>query len=113
MDAVLLWPGRTYLALLVLLVGLGLVVSGLRDALAQRQPRPRAWPEWALVYLFAFRRVVVGLCLIAAGVAWVNHVPWLLAASVCVGVGELLESSYYIGVLRWGQRRGSIPSLRR
>ncbi len=34
----------------------------------------------------------------AAGVAW------LFAACVCIGLGELLESSYYIGVLRWGQR---------
>jgi hypothetical protein len=50
--------------------------------------------ERALAYLYLFRRVVVGLALVGAGVA-----------CVCIGVGELLESSYYIGVLRWGQRR--------
>jgi hypothetical protein len=94
----------------VLLVGLGLVLAGMLAAVSQRRRGPKGWPEWALVYLFTFRRVVVGLCLVATGVAWVNQVPWLLAASICVGLGELLESSYYIGVLRWGQRRGSIPS---
>jgi hypothetical protein len=61
--------------------------------------------ERALAYLYLFRRVVVGLALVGAGVAWVEQVPWLLAACVCIGVGELLESSYYIAVLRWGQHR--------
>ena len=111
MDVLLLWPGRTYPALALLVVGLTLALAGLEAALASWQGRPKGWPEWALVYLFAFRRVVVGLCLVAAAVAWIAQVPWLLAASVCVGLGELLESSYYIGVLRWGQRRRSIPSL--
>ena len=106
-----MWPGRLVPATAVLLVGLGLVLAGVRAALGQRQRRPKNWPEWALVYLFAFRRVVVGLCLVGVGVGWTSQVAWLLAASVCVGLGELLESSYYIGVLRWGQRRGSIPPL--
>jgi hypothetical protein len=110
MDALLVWPWRTYPALALLLLGVTLVLGGLEAALASRQGQPKGWPEWALVYLFAFRRVVVGLCLAAAGVAWIDQVPWLLAASACVGLGELLESSYYIGVLRWGQRRGSLPS---
>ena len=65
----------------------------------------RGGPERALAYLYVFRRVVVGLALVGAGVAWVEQAPSLLAACVCIGVGELLESSYYIGVLRWGQRR--------
>jgi hypothetical protein len=58
----------------------------------------------ALTYLYTFRRVVVGLCVIGAGIGWFEQVPWLFAASVCVGIGEWLESSYYIGVLRWGQQ---------
>jgi hypothetical protein len=92
----------------MLVAGAALVVAGLRAALPER--RPTGWPEWALVYLFAFRRTVVGLCLAAGALAWLTDVNWLLAAAVCVGLGELLESTYYIGVLRWGQRRGSIPS---
>jgi hypothetical protein len=32
--------------------------------------------------------------------------PGVFAAALCIGVGELLESSYYIEVLRWGRRHG-------
>ena len=76
-----------------------------RQAPSSPAVRPPGGPERALAYLYSFRRVVVGLALVGAGAAWVEQVPWLLAACVCIGVGELLESSYYIGVLRWGQRR--------
>jgi hypothetical protein len=62
--------------------------------------RRRSWPAWALTYLFVFRRVVVGACLAGAGVGLADRIDWLLAASLCIGAGELLESSYYIGVLR-------------
>jgi hypothetical protein len=73
--------------------------------------RGREWsgPEGAFVYLYLFRRVVVALALVGAGVGWVGQVPWLFAAGLCVGIGELLESSYYIAVLRWGQGRAPIP----
>jgi hypothetical protein len=70
----------------------------------------KAGPEVAFAYLYTFRRVVVGLALVGAGVGWAAQVPWLLAASVCIAIGELLETSYYIGVLRWGQRRGRLLS---
>jgi hypothetical protein len=68
--------------------------------------RQQGGTERALAYLHLFRRVVVGLALVSAGVAWVAQVPWLLAACLCIAIGELLESSYYIEVLRWGQRHG-------
>jgi hypothetical protein len=82
------------------LVGIGClaVLRGLR--LLSRQTR--SWPAWALTYLVVFRRVVVGACSIGAGLGLADRIDWLLAASICVGVGELLESSYYIGVLRYG-----------
>ena len=64
----------------------------------------RTWPGWALSYLYAFRCVVVGLCLVGMSVGWLAGVPWLFAASLCIGLGELVESTYYIVVLRWGQR---------
>jgi hypothetical protein len=57
-------------------------------------------PDVALTYLYAFRRVVVGLALLGAAFAWVVGAPWLLAICVFVGLGELLESSSYIAVLR-------------
>jgi hypothetical protein len=109
MEEILTWPGRTYPALAMLLVAAWLVVAGLQAALSAR--RPKNWPAWALLYLVAFRRTLVGLCLAGAGVAWLADVSWLLAASICIGIGELVESSYYIAVLRWGQHSGAIPSL--
>jgi hypothetical protein len=53
-------------------------------------------------WVFVFRRVVVGLCTAGAAAAWAEQITWLLAVCVCVGFGELLESSYYIEVLRRG-----------
>jgi hypothetical protein len=85
----------------LMVAGGGLSLSGL-----WRVRRAQSWRGWAMTYLFAFRRVVVGLCLIAAGVGLMHQIGWLLAVSVCVGIGEFVESSYYIGVLRWGERRG-------
>ena len=67
---------------------------------------PRNGPARALAYLYLFRRVVVVLALIGAAVAWSSHLPWLAAAGLAIATGEWLESSYYISVLRWGQRRG-------
>ena len=70
-------------------------------------------PETTLAfrYLFIFRRVVVSLALVGAVLAWAYQFPALAAALVCIGIGELLESSYYISVLRWRQR--SPTGLRR
>jgi len=91
------------IAVLFVLVGAGLSISGLR-----RLRRADNWPGWAFVYLFAFRRVVVGACLVGVGFGVFHQIGWLTAVSVCVGIGELLESSYYISVMRWGQRRGTL-----
>jgi hypothetical protein len=101
MNDALIWP-----AALLVLIGGGLIFSGLRQLLKRHAPRP--WSDWAFAYLCVFRRVMVGLCIAGAGVAWAEQVHWLLAVCVCVGIGELLESSYYIEVLRWGRRRGSL-----
>ena len=65
--------------------------------------------EVAFRYLYVFRTVVVGLMVVGAVVGWLAHIPWLLAVCVCVGIGEWLESSYYLTVMRWGQRRGTLP----
>jgi hypothetical protein len=73
--------------------------------LLQTIRRPRTWSDWARTYLHVFRAVVVTVCLAVAAFAWLTHIEWLLAASVCIGVGELLESSYYLVVLDWGERR--------
>jgi|GEM_PF-4112145 hypothetical protein len=109
MTELLALPWRAYPAAALALCGAALAASGigmlLRAVFAGRRTARNGY-EWALVYLYVFRRVMVGLALIGAGVGWAWQVPWLVAASLCIGAGELLESSYDIWVLRWGQRRG-------
>jgi len=70
--------------------------------------RHAPWLRWAVVYLHVFRAVVVGSCLMLVPIAWLAHIQWLLIASLCIATGELVESTYYILVLRWGQRTGRI-----
>jgi hypothetical protein len=89
----------------LVLLGAGLVVAGAL-AVPRGGDRQRSWLAWALTYLYVFRRVVVGACIVAAGVGLAEDVPWLLAASVCIGLGEWLESSYYVAVIRWGTTFG-------
>src|SRR5690348_15226582 len=72
--------------------------------------RQRSWPAWALTYLNLFRVVVVGSCVALLVVGWLEHVQWLLMAGSCIGIGEFLESSYYIAVLRWAERTGRLPT---
>jgi hypothetical protein len=103
MDELLLsgfW--RVGLAAVLVVAGMGLVLAGVRSVPWSRARRRRSWLGWAMTYLYVFRRVVVGLCLVGAGLGLAEGAPWLLATSVCVGIGELLESSYYINVIRWG-----------
>jgi hypothetical protein len=86
---------------------------------AQAQPNPAAplqgETDLAFSYLTIFRRVVVGLALIGALLAFVEHWPGLRAVVVCVGIGELLESTYYLSVSRWRQHshRCHLPSHHR
>ena len=65
-------------------------------------------PAWARAYLLVFRVVMVSVCVLGAGIGWLAGLQWLLAASVCIGIGELLECTYYLVVLDWGARTGRI-----
>lgn len=91
----------------LVVLGAGLVVAGAL-AVPRGSDRRRSWLAWALTYLYVFRRVVVGACIAAAGVGLAEDVPWLLAASACIGLGEWLESSYYIAVIRWRSTVGAL-----
>jgi hypothetical protein len=104
-DQLLMLPWRVYPAAVLLLCGAGLVVAGIRAGAGYRG-RQQSSPEWALAYLYVFRRVVVGLALVGAGAGWYWQVPGLVGAGLCIAVGELLEATYYIEVMRWGQRHG-------
>ena len=66
--------------------------------------RPHTWTGLARAYVTTFRIVVVSICFALATVGWIAHISWLLAAAGTVGVGELLECTYYLVVLDWGER---------
>ena len=66
------------------------------------------WPGVARRYLRIFRTIVVSACVLGAIIGFFERVDWLLAVSVCVGIGELLESSYYLAVMGWGKRSGRL-----
>lgn len=66
------------------------------------------WVRWALTYLHVFRVVVVGVCLLLAILGWYEHIQWLFAFGLCVAIGEMVESTYYILVINWGQRTGRV-----
>ena len=104
-DQLLLLPWRVYPAAALALFGAGLFAAGIRAGAAYCGQRQSS-PEWALAYLYVFRRVVVGLALLAAGVGWYWQAPGVVGAGLCIAVGEFLESTYYIEVMRWGQRHG-------
>ncbi|MBV9169357.1 MAG: hypothetical protein JOZ81_04660 [Chloroflexi bacterium] len=97
----MLWRMNDLLWLAFLLVLLGAAVVGAGVHAALTGDWHHGGPVTALAYLVTFRRMVVGLALAGAGFALLANIPWLLWASACIGVGELLESSYYIGVLRY------------
>jgi hypothetical protein len=99
MTEILALSWRIYPAAALILLGASLIVAGLRVGSGSR--RLPSGPEGALGYLYVFRRVVVGLAVVGIGVGWTAQIPWLFAASVCIGIGEWLESSYYISAIRW------------
>ena len=65
----------------------------------------------AYKYLYGFRKTVPTLAAIGSVVTWLLGWETLAAGLAVVAVGELLESSYYINVLRWAERAASVPSV--
>src|SRR5256885_6237545 len=64
-------------------------------------PARLAKSDLAFSYLYTFRRIIIIVALIGAGVAWAEQLSGLFAAFVCIGIGELIECSYYLGVLKY------------
>jgi hypothetical protein len=110
-DELLTASWRVYPAIGLVLLGTGVVAAAVRAGLTSSDWRPGGVVT-ALAYLLLFRRLAVGLALAGVGVAWIEQVPWLLGASACIGLGELLETSFDIGVIRWGQRRAATAASR-
>jgi hypothetical protein len=63
--------------------------------------------DLALTYLHWFRRIVVVLAVAGAAISFAQQWSALGAACVCIGIGEWLECSYYLNVLRWRQDRAA------
>jgi hypothetical protein len=78
--------------------------------ISQIGPR-RGETDLAFGYLYQFRRIVVTLAIVGAIVALVEQWTGLGAACVTIAIGEWLESSYYLNVLHWRQRRAEPPSV--
>ena len=95
MNAVFELSWRAYPASVLLGVGGGLVVLGLR-----RMWQPFRGPIDAMAWMTGFRLGVVGLALVGIGLAWLWQQVWLLAIALGVGGEELLESSSYVAVLK-------------
>lgn len=64
----------------------------------------------AYTYLFGFRKTIPPLAAVGSLLAWLLGWQALAAGLFCVSIGELLESSYYINVLRWAEQRGHRPA---
>ena len=62
------------------------------------------YTRFAYTYLYGFRRTVPPLAAIGSLMAWLFGWQTLAGGLLCVSIGELLESSYYINVLRWAER---------
>ncbi len=89
-------------------LGGGLMLGGL--ARGTRRWRHSQGRTRALTYVYAFRRFALGACLVAWAIGWAADVSWLVAAATCIGIGEVLECSYYIAVMRWGAARLSVAA---
>jgi hypothetical protein len=68
--------------------------------------------DLAFRYLYTFRRIIVVLTLLGAGIAWAEQHMGLFAAFVCVGIGELIECSYYLGVVTYSTQRSDRNAAR-
>jgi hypothetical protein len=95
---------------LLVLVPLGALLMQRGIAHFRDRWRLSRGPDRALVYVYAFRHFALGACLIAAAVGRATDASWLVAAAACIGIGEVLECSYYIAVMRWGAARLRAPS---
>jgi len=97
MEALLAW--RAYPALVLVAVGLGVTVWGVRRGVVGARRAPRD-PWHALALLRGFRVGIVGLALAGLAAAWCWQLGWLAGLSLIIGGEELLESTVIITALR-------------
>jgi hypothetical protein len=66
------------------------------------------WLRWVRRYLHVFRALVVVVCGVVGMVGVVVENWTLVAICACVGLGEVVECTYYLSVLEWGRRTGRL-----
>lgn len=98
MNSIVELSWRAYPAAVLMALGCLLVLRGVRRC-AAAWPHPASGLMQPAVWMRGFRATVVGLALAGSGAAWLWHIGWLLAASLIIGAGELLESSLDIDAL--------------
>lgn len=105
MEALLMLPGRTGLALLLAAAGMMVVARGVRT-LAAGRAAPRD-PERALAIARGLRSGIAGLCLVVLAGAWLAGLGWLAILALIVLGEEMLETSLMVAALEDGRRRAS------
>ncbi len=91
MDTFFTLPWRHGPALALVALGVALTVHGL-----QGMPNPTRRHVDIVAWLRGFRRIITGLALLMVGIAWLRHLPWLLAIALGAGLQEIRESTSYL-----------------
>jgi hypothetical protein len=91
-----------YPAAALMVVGSIVAVMGMRRA-GRGIAKPIGESSKVVTFYRGFRQAVVGLAVVGVGAAWMWHAPWLLALSLVIGLGELLESTIDIWAVTKGK----------
>ncbi|MDZ4278376.1 MAG: hypothetical protein U1B78_04480 [Dehalococcoidia bacterium] len=104
MDALVELSWRAYPAAAIIAAGLALAALG-AAGLARGYLLPVRDRSKPIVWVSGFRMAVVGMAVTGLGAAWLWQQVWLLALALAIGGEELLETSFVLYVLRWGQKQ--------
>jgi hypothetical protein len=100
MEALIDLSWRSYVAFPLMLSGAVLAAWGIKKWLGGLICALRGDPAQLVTLMEGFRLTIMGLALTGVGAAWAWHMPGLLALSLMIGGGEILESSIDIFALR-------------
>ena len=100
MEALMDLSWRLYIALPLMVLGTALAVLGIKRGANGLICALRGDLAQLVTLMEGFRLAIVGLALTGIGAAWAWNLTWLLALSLVIGAGEMLESSIDIFALR-------------
>ena len=99
MDNLIDLAWRLYPATALMAIGATVLWLGLRMAW-RGLARPMGDPTKMQTFVRGFRVAVIGVTLAGLGAAWSWHLTWLFVLSLVFGIGEILESSTHLAILR-------------